>query len=88
MESWFLADPDAVESYYGQGFRRQDLPRNPNVEQVPRQDVLNGLDRAANNTRKRGYSKGKHGFEILARLDPAKVRGASAYAERFVRALS
>ena len=87
MESWFLADAEAVESYYGPSFRMQDLPRNPNVEQVPRQDVLSGLERAASNTRKSGYSKGKHSFEILARIDPAKVRVASPYANRFISAL-
>ena len=88
MESWFLADADALESYYGQGFRKQALPGNPNVEQVPKQDVLDGLDRSARNTRKRNYSKGKDGFEILASLDPAKVRSASTYAERFINALT
>ena len=88
MESWFLADADAVESYYGSGFRKQNLSRNPNVEQVPKQDVLSGLDRATRNTRKGRYNKGKHGFEILDRLDPDKVRAASPYANRFLGTLT
>lgn len=88
MESWFLADTDTVESYYGRGFRRQDLPRSPNVEQVPNQDVLSSLNQAARNTRKRGYSKGKHSFEILGRIDPGRVRAASPYANRFIEALT
>ena len=88
MESWFLADADAVESYYGAAFRKQALPRNPNVEQVPKEDVLRDLDRAARGTQKGGYSKGKHGFEILDRLDPDKVRAASPYANRFLGTLT
>ncbi len=88
MESWFLADADTVESYYGSGFRKQDLPRNPDIEQIPKQDVLNGLDRATRQSPKGRYSKGKHAFELLERIDPAKVRAASDYADQFINALN
>ena len=88
MESWFLADADALESFYGSGFRKQYLSGNPNVEQFPKQDVLNRLDRATRNTSKGRYRKGKHGFAILELLDPAKVKGASRFADRFLGALS
>ena len=87
MESWFLADKDALEAYFGQGFRRQALPANPNVEQIPKQDVISGLERASDGTGKGRYNKGAHSFEILASLDPTKVRKGSCYAERFVKAL-
>ena len=87
MESWFLADKDTLASYYGQGFRGQALPPNPNVEDVPKQDVCDGLRRATRDTAKRGYTKGRDGFEILGRLDPAKVRSASPNAGRFIDAL-
>ena len=87
MESWFLADADALEAFYGRGFRRQALPRNPNVEAVPKQDVLNGLDRATADTGKRDYDKGKHSFRILATLDPSKVGSASPYAKRLIETL-
>ena len=87
MESWFLADVDALEAFYGRGFHKQALPRNPNVEQVPKQDVLRGLAQAASGTRKGSYGKSSHSFGILAELDPAKVRNASLHAERFLSAL-
>ena len=87
MESWFLADKDALESHYGPDFQRQTLPANPNIEQVPKQDVLDSLKRATRNTVKGNYSKGKHSFEILERLDPVKVRRASPFARRFTEAL-
>ena len=87
MESWFLADADALGLYYGQGFRGQALPHNASVEDVPKQDVLDGLQRATRGVSKGSYSKGKHGFEILATLDPTKVKNASPYADRLIRAL-
>ncbi len=87
MESWFLADVDALEGYFGRGFRSGALPGNPDVEKVAKGDVVDGIDRAARNTRKKGYRKGWDSFEILGRLDPGKVRGASCFADEFVKAL-
>ena len=87
MESWFLADVDVLESYYGANFRRQALPQNRNIEDIPKRDVDNGLDRATRNTQKGRYSKGRHSFEILERLDPEKVAASSPYAKRLIDAL-
>ena len=88
MESWFLADRDALEEFYGQGYRENALPQNPQIERVAKDDVLDGLDRAARDTSKRGYDKGAHSFEILAKLDPEKVKDASPRAKHFIEALS
>ena len=87
MESWFLADRQAVEGYFGSGFQGSALPQNPNVEQILKQDVLDGLSRAARSTQKGTYNKGVQSYEILEKLDPAKVRQASQYADRFIRTL-
>ena len=87
MESWFLADKDALQAYFGQGFRMSSLPANPKIEQIPKQDVERGLDGATQGTRKGRYNKGAHSFEILERIDPAKVGNGSCHAERFVQAL-
>ena len=87
MESWFLANADVLVSFYGQDFQKQVLPADPNIERVPKQDVLNKLAQATRNT-KGGYKKGTHSFEILEKLDPGKVRAASRYADRFMKALS
>ncbi len=88
MESWFLADADALASFYGQDFNRGPLPANRNIEQVSKDDVLAGLDQAARNTKKGGYKKGPDSYEILERLDPARVREMSPFVERFIQALS
>ncbi len=88
MESWFLADLDALASFYGTGFRRQALPRNPDIESVTKQEVLNGLAQAARGTKKRDYNKGRDSFEILGKLDPDKIRQSSGWGNRFIRGLS
>ena len=87
MESWFLADAETLEVYFGGGFNSGSLPKNPNVEQVAKGDVERGLERATRGTSKGGYRKGRDGFEILANLDPVRVTKALPYAKRFVEAL-
>ena len=87
MESWFLADRDALKEYYGQRYRENALPQNPQIEQIAKDDVLGGLANATRETSKRHYNKGSHSFEILAKLDPEKVKNASPYAKRFIEAL-
>ncbi len=87
MESWFLADRTALGEYYGQGFQANALPRNPEIEEVPKKDVDDGIRRAARNTRKGTYDKGRHSFEILAIIDPTKVTSASPHAKRFINVL-
>ncbi len=87
MESWFLADSDALASFYGQGFNARALPANPDIEQVSKEDVLAGLNQAVRNTRKGDYKKGLSSYEILERLDLGKVRTRSKYADRFIQAL-
>ena len=86
-ESWFLADVGTLETFYGQGFRPQQLPTNPKIEAVAKQDVLEGLNRATSTTKKSNYNKGRDSFLILEKLDPDKVRQASPYVDRFIKAL-
>ena len=87
MESWFVADRETLAAYYGSDFRSSAIPQWPEVEGVPKGDVLSELRRATRNTTKGSYRKGRHGFEILGRLDPNKVTTASPHAKRFVDAL-
>lgn len=87
MESWFLADKAALRSFYGPGFHENGLPGNPEVENVPKDEVLAGLTRATYKTRKGAYDKGSHSFDILASLDPGKVESAAPYARRLLDTL-
>ena len=87
MESWFLADRAVLKSYFRHGFQEGALPQNPRIEQVPKEDIERRLKQATRNSSKGEYSKGKHSFEILAELDPAKVGHKSPYAKRFLSTL-
>ncbi len=87
MESWFLADADTLTSFYGRNFQESSLPQNPRVEEISKQDVESGLRQATRSTSKGAYDKGRHSFEILAILDPVKVRQKSPYANRFLSEL-
>lgn len=87
MESWFVADRVALASFYGSGFRSSAIPQWPEIEDVPKEDVLSNLRRATSGTRKGSYHKGRHGFEMLGKLDPNKVIDASPHARRFVNSL-
>ena len=79
MEAWFLADREALRSYFGAGFGEKALRAWPKLEDVPKSTVLEALERATASCRKR-YSKGKVSFELLARIDPACVESACPHA--------
>ncbi|MBN1510158.1 MAG: DUF4276 family protein [Sedimentisphaerales bacterium] len=84
MEAWFLADRDALTKFFGQGFRSKALPQNREVEEISKEDLSQGMERATRDTHTKGaYEKGKHSFKLLATLDPSKVQSASEHARRF-----
>ena len=87
MEAWFLADPDALERFYHKGFRRNALKQNPRVEEIPKDDVLEGLKQATRETQKGQYHKTQHAPHILESLDSAKVRKAAPNCDRLFREL-
>jgi surfactin synthase thioesterase subunit len=82
MEAWFHADKEALESFYVGGFRKNALVQRPDVENIPKNALVDSLKRATKDCQKGEYSKGDHSFKILALIDPIKVSGASPYASR------
>lgn len=87
MESWFLADRDALSTYFGQKFNANALPAQRDIENLRKQDVLHGLSEATRSCAKGRYNKGHHSFEILAQIGADKVTSASPYAARLVETL-
>ena len=85
MESWFLADRDALTGFYDGGFQANSLPGSPfNVENIRKEDVDRGLKNATRNTRSKvTYDKIGHGPALLALIDPKKVEAASPHAKKF-----
>jgi hypothetical protein len=82
MEVWFHADKDALEAYYKAGFRRTALKPNPNVEEIPKQDLIDGLKAATKDTTKGKYHKTKHAPALLQSIKPTLVRKAAPNCER------
>ena len=87
METWFLADPEALVAYYKAGFRRKALKPNPEVEQIPKDDVLSSLDAATKESSKGRYHKTRHAPQILMRLKPNTVRESAPSCRRLFDAL-
>lgn len=82
MESWFLADGEALARYYGKGFDAGSLPQRQEVERIAKSQIEDGLRRATRGTAKARYEKIRHGAELLERIDPAKVRGRAPWCDR------
>jgi hypothetical protein len=74
MEAWIVADPETLGQYYGQRFEKNALPRAQNLELVEKAAVAAALNKATRNTKKGIYHKIRHASELLARIDPKKVR--------------
>lgn len=74
MEAWIVADPEALATYYGQGFQWNALPDALDLESVPKAQIERGLKAATTRTRKGAYHKIRHATELLAKIDPARVQ--------------
>lgn len=60
MEAWILADVDALNHYYGQGFNTGAVPKAADLEGVAKRDLERSLRRATARTRKGRYRKIAH----------------------------
>lgn len=86
MEAWFLADKDALKKCFDSNFKESALPTNPNIEKIPRTDVVTGLEKATKDCKKH-FAKGSTAFEILEKINPTLVRNSSLEAKRFLDTL-
>lgn len=86
MESWFLVDQAALQTFFGQGFSPKALPAAATpIEGVTKAVVYSALEKATSGCKTKGsYGKGEHSFKLLASIDPTKVIAASPWAARFV----
>lgn len=86
MESWFLADPDALRHYFGPDFSDKPFRAWPALEGVPKPTVYDVLENATADC-KQPYKKGDVSFEILGRLDATKVEAACPHAKALLNRL-
>jgi hypothetical protein len=73
MEAWIVADPDKLEEFYKQGFKKDSLPVRPNLEDEPKNDIYDKLERATKSTQKGKYGKIIHASKLLPLIRPEKV---------------
>lgn len=84
MENWFLADPQAVEAFFGQGFKIDALPKKK-AESIAKADVYDALGKATAKLKsKRPYGKGEHSFALLEKISSAKVKESGDFAKRII----
>jgi len=70
----------------GLSFKPNALPtQSRSIEGIDKQALYQSLKTATAHCKtKAEYGKGAHSFKLLALIDPAKVIGASGWAERFI----
>ena len=88
METWIVADPDALATYYGQKFGRNALPTRANLEEEPKVDCASKLATATRPTQKGEYQKIRHAADLLALISSEKVRARCPHAETMFSTLS
>jgi hypothetical protein len=83
VESWFLADPDKLAEYYGQGFKPDKLPAPVNGKDVEchrKIKIYKSLNSAIKATKHKKYKK-SDGFELVGLISPKKVCKVSVHAQ-------
>lgn len=88
METWIVADREALAAYYGQHFAAGALPPADDLEAVLKRDVARALGNATRKTLKGAYHKTRHAGNLLARIDPAKARRRCRHCDRLFSVLA
>lgn len=84
METWFLADRAALESFFGQSFKMSALKAWPLLEDIPKLAVLAALEAATSECGKKRYKKGKLSYQLLGKISPYLVEAACPHAKNFL----
>jgi Domain of unknown function (DUF4276) len=85
MENWFLADPRAMESFFGQGFNVDALPKKRDIESIAKAEVYEALKKATSKLKtKRSYGKGEHSFPLLEKINPVQVEASGDFGRRVI----
>ena len=86
METWFLADREALRRHFGSPFRDNALPQRPRLEDVSKASVLAALKDATLHCSP-PYNKGEVSFQLLAGINPGLVEAACPHAKRLLQRL-
>ena len=81
METWIVADRDALTKHYGDKLQESALPPLYDLESRSRHDIQNNLFHATRDC-SNAYKKGKRSFDVLEKLSPDELE---LYLPSFVR---
>lgn len=89
MESWFLADVEALKGFYNQQFNQNAIPKTKDVEKISKDIVESSLNNATKKTQKGIYSENKlkHSSELLSRINVEIVKERAKHCERIFQIL-
>jgi hypothetical protein len=88
VETWLMADKEALASVFGPQLNRSAVFSLPGLEARSRQDLLEALKAATEPCGpKKMYDRGPRSFEILARVSAAVLCEHLSYFARFVDTL-
>ncbi len=72
METWFIADRNALQAHFKNKLKDSALPLLNNLESRNRHEVQRGLIHATRNC-SNAYAKGIKSYELLGKLSPAAL---------------
>jgi hypothetical protein len=88
METWIMADQEALRTVFGASLRTNALLPQNDLEARTRQDVHNALENATRDCgREKAYRKGSRSFQVLAQLTPETLKQHLPYFQRFITTL-
>ena len=89
MEAWFIADPGALASHFGNAFNTNVLPSPQNAESVAPSELLTLIKRGlSQGRRRRTYDKVSDGMKLLQLVDENTVRANCPHFRRLTDFLS
>lgn len=87
METWIVADPNTLRSYYGADFKAARLPSRTNLEEEPKEQLQRRLRDATKGAQKGEYHKIRHAKDLLELIDPDVVQERCPHCKRLFREL-
>ncbi len=87
METWFVADREALKRFFHNCWRDNALPQWPDLAAVEKTRVFAALEQATAGCGDKKYAKGKVSFELLKAIDPAVVEAACPSAKALLKRL-
>jgi hypothetical protein len=87
METWFIADREALREFFKPKFKESKIPAWPHLENITKSAVYDALESATAECGQKQYSKGHLSFQLLKGIPPAKVEAACPHAKALLDCL-